>query len=114
MKLLEQPITKDELKKIAASRFITLVKAVVDVERELMVIDADLHADQEAFLLEHGSNQDDVWGINLLVDNPIDSFIQFDSMINVRPNQGNMTRSVENEEIQEKIISVVNRWVSQA
>lgn len=114
MKLLEQAITKDELKKIAALRFITLVKAVVDIEREIMVIDADLHADQEAYLLKHGSNQDHLWGINLLVDNPVDSFIQYDSMINLRPNQGNMTRSVENKDIQEKIINVVNRWVSKA
>lgn len=113
MQLLDHPINRDELKIIANERFITLVKAVVDIEKEILVVDADLHADQEAFLIDYGSRQQDLWGINLLVDLSGDDFIQFDSMINLRPNQGNMTRSVEDNTIKQKIRMVVNKWITQ-
>ena len=65
MKLLDKKITIDELAQISQRMFGTLVKAVVDVDKEIMVIDAELHSDQEAFLLESGSEQDNLWGINL-------------------------------------------------
>ena len=45
--------------------FNNIVKAVIDVEQEIMVVDAMLHADQEDFLLNQGSVQENLWGINL-------------------------------------------------
>ena len=50
---------------MSAAMFGDMVKAVVDVRREMMAVDAELHSDEEAFLLEHGSAQEDLWGINL-------------------------------------------------
>lgn len=87
--------------------FGNLVKGVIDIEKETLVIDADLHSDQEAYLLGKGSRQEDLWGINLYPDLPIDQMIEFDSMINIRPSQGNSTRGVEDKEIQERIIEIV-------
>lgn len=112
MKLLEHPISREELKQIASERFITLVKAVVDVEQEIMVIDADMHADEEAWMIDNGSKQENLWGINLLVDSYGDDFVQFDSMINLRPSSGNMTRGVENKAVQEVIKEIVGRWIN--
>lgn len=88
-----------------------LVKAVVDIKKEVMVIDASMHADEEKYLLELGSKQDDLWGINLCPDAINDKFIEFDSMINIRPRLNNFSRSVENNEIKEKIISIVNKLI---
>ena len=85
-----------------------LVKAVVDIERGIMAVDAEMHADQEKFLLEQGSQQKNLWGINLYPDQPKDSWLEFDSMINLRPSQGNRTRGVENEALHKKIIEIVN------
>jgi hypothetical protein len=96
-------VTIDELREMAAAGFGDLVKAVVDVERGLMVVDAHLHSDQEAYLLEEGSNQADLWGINLYPDIDSESFIEFDSMINVRPLQGNRSRSVEDQTLRSRI-----------
>lgn len=71
-----------------------------------------MHYDCEQLLLENGSNQEDLWGINLYLNSDnIDDMVEFDSMINIRPAQNNRTRSVEDENIQEKIKSVVAKWL---
>lgn len=107
MKQIDQPISKSELKLIAENSFGNMVKAVVDISRRIMVIDAGLHADEEAFLLSKGSKQVDLWGINLYPDMDGDDFIEFDSMINLRPNQKNMSRSVDNIKIQQQIRNII-------
>jgi len=111
VKILERVLLIDELKKIAAEGFGDLVKAVVDTDRELIAIDAELHSDLEALLLENGSRQKDLWGINLYPDIEGEDFIEYDSMINMRPSQGNITRGVDNEDIRKKIIKVSNKWI---
>ena len=85
-----------------------MVKAVVDVKRNVLAIDAELHADLEKHLLENGSDQFDLWGINLYFDGDL---VEFDSMINIRPAQGNRSRGVENEATRQKILEVVNTWI---
>ncbi|MDP8292241.1 MAG: DUF5674 family protein [Candidatus Orphnella occulta] len=112
MQIIKDKLTIDELKKIANVTFGDMLKAVVDVNRELLAIDAELHSDLEALLLDEGSKQRDLWGINLYPDLSDDGFIEFDSMINMRPSQGNMSRGVDSKEIQNKIISVVNKWIN--
>ena len=111
MHIITAPITVSELQQIASTLFGNLVKAVVDVDRERLAIDAELHADLEALLLEEGSTQQHLWGINLYPELHGEEFIAFDSMINVRPSQGNRSRSVENEAIRNAIIAVVDKWV---
>lgn len=111
MKILENIITNDELKKIAQVSFGDLVKVVVDVDRELVAIDAELHSDLEALFLENGSKQNSLWGINFYPELEGEDFIEFDSMINLRPSQGNMTRGVDSKDIQVKIMNIVNKWV---
>jgi len=111
MKILKDVINIDELKNIAQETFGDLVKAVVDVDRELVAIDAELHSDLEALFLEDGSKQQSLWGINFYPDLEGDDFIEFDSMINLRPSQGNMTRGVDSKDIQTKILDVTNKWV---
>lgn len=97
---------------MAADTFGSLVKSVVDVDRELIAIDAELHSDLEALLLDDGSKQKNLWGINLYPQIEGDGFIEFDSLINVRPSQDNMSRGVENEEIRRKIFEIVGKKIS--
>jgi len=104
-------ISKEELKKMAKNMFGDLVKAVVDVKKEIVVVDAELHADQERELLETGSKQEYLWGINLYPDEKDQSFIEFDSMINLRPSYGNRSRGVDDKNIQKRIIEIVNNLV---
>lgn len=111
MKLVDTTISFDELKNMAESSFGDFVKAVVDVNLETMVVDAELHSDEEAYLLENGSKQDDIWGINLYPSLEGDDLIEFDSMINLRPSFGNASRGVDDPITRQKIIDVVRKLV---
>lgn len=112
MKLINKSITIAELKITSSKMFGGLVKAVVDIKKGIMVIDADMHADEEKYLIEKGSKQDDLWGINLYPDLLNNNFIEFDSMINVRPRLDNFSRGVENGKIKQKIIAIINKLVT--
>jgi hypothetical protein len=112
MKIIDREITIQELRKMAQETFGNMVKAVVDVKREIMAVDAELHADEEAYLLENGSDQRDLWGINLYPEVSGDDFVEFDSMINLRPAQGNRSRGVEDAKTQEKIRLIVGTLVT--
>jgi len=111
MKLIKEHITLQDLKHMSSRMFGGLVKAVVDLKREIMVVDAEMHADEEKFLLESGSKQEDLWGINIYPEVSDEGFIEFDSMINIRPRMNNFSRSIDSEEIRKKIISVVTKRV---
>ena len=112
MQIEENKISITELKKMAQNMFGDLVKAVVDIEKEIMVVDAPMHVDQELLLLENDSKQENLWGINIFPDQyGTEKFIVFDSMINLRPSWGNRSRGVDNPEIQIKIKNIVNKLV---
>ena len=102
-------ISLAELKQMAAKMYGSLVKADVDVVKGAVVIDMDLHSDGEAHLLEHGSKQGNIWGINIYPDKfGTEDFIEFDSMINMRPSHGNPSRDVLDGAIKAKIIQLIN------
>jgi hypothetical protein len=103
----------DELRGLAAGRFGDMVKAVVDIRRGVMLLDAELHADQEAELLAEGSAQQDLWGINLYPDIAGPDWLEFDSMINLRPSFGNRSRGVDDPEVRDSIASLVHRLIRQ-
>ncbi len=89
-----------------------MVKAVVDVERGKLAIDAELHSDLEAVLLQDGAEQESLWGINLYPDLPEDEWMEFDSMINMRPSQGNRSRGVEDQELRKVIYDIIKARIS--
>jgi len=111
MQIVKEKILIEDLQKMAEKMFGKLVKAVIDIDQEIMVVDAEMHADEEELLLENGSHQGSLWGINLYPYKTGNDWIEFDSMINMRPSWGNSSRSVDDPRIQEKIITIVNKLV---
>ena len=109
--IVENPISTKELKEVAQQVFGDMVKVVVDLRKGVMALGAELHADEEAMLLETGSKQTDLWGFNIYVDQPRDSWLEFNSMINIRPSQKNFTRDIQDEEIKLKISEFVEKLV---
>ncbi|MBN2339792.1 MAG: hypothetical protein JXP48_14795 [Acidobacteria bacterium] len=97
---------------MAAETFGDLDKAVVDVDRKIMVVNAELHADEEALRVQSGSRQNDLWGINFYPDLEGEDFVEFDSMINLRPSVGNRSRGVDDPEIREKIVKIAASLVT--
>lgn len=113
IEIVREPITLERLRELAESLFGEFVKAVVDVDRGVMAVGGELHADEEAVLLDDGSAQADLWGVNLYPDAyPAEDWIEFDSMINVRPRQSNQTRGVEDIGRQTAIRATVEALVA--
>lgn len=109
--IVRDPIRREVLRDMAGLQFGDMVKAVVDVEAGIMAIGGELHSDEEAMLLDDGSRQSNLWGINLYPEKPSEEWIEFNSMINVRPSGGNRSRFVESGEIREAVTGIVQRLV---
>ncbi|KKQ35034.1 MAG: hypothetical protein US52_C0038G0004 [candidate division WS6 bacterium GW2011_GWA2_37_6] len=109
--IITDKIKLADLHENAKNMFGGLVKAVVDIEQGKMAVFGELHSDEESVLLENGSKQANLWGINIYPDQPDDKMIEFDSMINLRPSQGNMSRSVDDLKTQKKIIATVKKLI---
>lgn len=112
MVILDKSITREELAQLAENFYGDMIKGVVDVDQELLALDAELHSDLEGLLLREGSQQEALWGINLYPEADDEDFLEFDSLINIRPRQGNRSRDVENEEIRERIRTIVNNFIA--
>ena len=107
MKIITK-ISVKELKDMANKMFGELVKADVDVVKRIVIIDMPMHYDGEQELLQNGSKQKDIWGINLHPsDYGTDDFIEFDSMINIRPSQGNASKDVLDAAVKSKIVEII-------
>jgi len=109
--IVEKPIAIKELIKIGKEGFGDMVKAVVDVEKKIMAVGGELHSDEEAVLLSSGSRQENLWGINLYPEKKDEEFIEFDSVINLKPSQGNCSRGIENPQIQKEIKGIIERLI---
>ena len=111
MKLVKEKISRVELMQLAKNMYGDFVKAVVDIELHIMAVGGEMHADEESMLLEQGSKQSHLWGINIYPEKSKEDWIEFDSLINIRPSQGYRSRFVEDAAVREKIISIVNQLI---
>jgi len=110
--VISEPVGLEVVRQAAAESFVDMVKAVVDVGRGILALGGELHADAEAVLLADGSRQDDLWGINLYPEKPASEWIEYSSLINVRPRAGNRSLVIQDLVIQGKIRAVVERLIS--
>lgn len=109
--LVKDSIAVTEVKKLAQESFGDMVKAVVDIEQGIMAVGGELHADAEAELLQAGSRQENLWGINIYPDRSGDEQIEFSSFINIRPTQGNRSMIVEDETTQQAIRQIIAKLI---
>ena len=106
IKVVASPITLNDLRQIAKLTFGDMVKIVVDLEKRIMAVGGELHADEEAMLLDQGSEQKNLWGANIYVNQPRESWFEFDSMINIRPSQGNRSRNITDENVRKQVSEI--------
>ncbi|MEK6286159.1 MAG: DUF5674 family protein [Acidobacteriota bacterium] len=109
--IISEPISTQRVAEMAAERFGDMVKAVVDTNRRLLALGGELHSDEEAALLELGSTQADLWGINIYPDQQRSEWIEFDSLINIRPRLGNRSRGVEDAGTRQLICEIVDSLI---
>ena len=110
-KIISSPVALSEIRTMAEQQFGLMIKAVVDIEKKIIIVGGELHADEETVMLSNSSKQENLWGINIYPGQLGEDRIEFDSMINIRPYLGNRSRGVENREIQKQIIEIVNQLI---
>ena len=101
--LVESRIDPAVLRRLVERHFEDMVKYVVDVERGIAAVGGELHADEEAALLELGSRQQDLWGANYYPGRGRDGCIEFTSLINIRPAQGNRNMTIEDPALRDRV-----------
>ena len=111
IKIVTGRISRQEIKLLAQETYKEMVKAVVDIEKETLAVGGELHADAESVLLDNGSRQEDLWGINLYPDKRESDRIAYTSLINIRPTQGNNSMSVQEDSLKDKIKNIVEKRV---
>lgn len=111
MIIIKESIEVSEIKNMLGNFFTDMVKGVVDIEKNELALDSELHSDLESLLIENGSLQKNLWGINIYPELDDEDFIEFDSLINIRPTDNNRSRYVEDENIRNKIIEILNNLI---
>ncbi len=112
MKIVKDKIEIAELKEMTKKMYENLAKAVVDIEKKIMAVDAEMHVDLEQILIEkENCEPKNLWGINIWPNKDGEEFIEFDSMINLKPGFGNRTRGIDDAKMREKIIKIVANLV---
>lgn len=104
--IIREPATREQLAQLSETSGGTLVKLAVDVERRVLAGGGELHADCEAALLEDGSQQSDVWGADWY---PLAREVGFESIINIRPRQQNLTLEVQHPDLRSQIEAIVRQ-----
>jgi hypothetical protein len=109
----DHPIESAEIARLTGLFFKDMVKYVVDIERRVAAVGGELHADAEEMLLEGGSRQSDLWGANFYPDKEPGERIEYTSLINIRPGQGNRSMFIEDPAIRERVREVTLELIGQ-
>ncbi len=86
-----------------------MIKIVVDIDLNIVAVDAEMHADLEQLLLKEGSDQQNLWGANIFPLRDKEDQLEYTSLINIRPAMGNRSMLVNDEVIREKIKMIVDK-----
>ncbi len=112
IKIIDKKISESELREIAKDFYGEMVKGVVDIERKIIVMGGEYHMDANVILIKNGSNQQDVWGFNWYFDKIGDERIEYISLINIRPAQGNKTMEVQDASLRDKMKTIILKYLS--
>ena len=111
VQIIDSPVHSGEIRRLAEASYGDMVKAVIDIERHVMAVGGELHADAEAVLLGHGSKQEDLWGINIYPDNSSADRLEYTSLINISPRRGNRSMTVEDPALRQRIAEIINNLI---
>jgi hypothetical protein len=111
IRIITKPISRLEAQIIGDPWYKDIVKGVVDIEQEIIALGGEYHMDSNVLLLEHGSAQDKVWGFNIYPNKKGEEFIEYISLINIRPAVGNCGMEVEDEEIRKAMRAIIDKLI---
>lgn len=97
--IVREPVNQETLNALAKEWHHSLVKGVVDISRAVVALGGEWHIDANNRLIEDGSEQRNLWGFNIYPKETGDAAIEYNSLINIRPTQGNRSMEIESAEI---------------
>ena len=111
IRIIREPISSSELEELAQAYHHRLVKGVVDLEREVVALGGEWHIDANNVLIQDGSEQRSLWGFNLYPQERGDNAIEYISLINIRPAQGNRAMELMDNTLRESIYAIVRKLI---
>ena len=112
IKIINKKISEIELRDIAKVFYVFMIKGVVDIEKEILSMGGEYHMDANNILIENGSIQKNVWGFNWYFEKSNDDRIEYISLINIRPMQGNKTMEVQDIALRDKMKSIILKYLA--
>ena len=109
--VLESRIEPAELARLVGLFFEDMIKYVVDVERGILAVGGEMHADAEEVLLESGSRQADLWGANYYPGRGPEECIEYTSLINIRPAAGNRSMEIQDPAVRGRVRDLTHALV---
>ena len=109
--ILDRKISIEETKKMADFWYGTMIKGAVDIEGGRIALGGDYHTEDSELLTSSGSKFENVWGFNIRFEENPDGVLEFDSMVNIKPNFGNRSRSINNEEVVKKAREIIYKFI---
>lgn len=111
IEIIRDKISIGRLQELARATFGDMVKVVVDIERGLMAVGGEMHADAEQVLLADGSKQENLWGANIYPDAVSEDFIEYQSLINIRPRAGNRSMAIDDIGLRGKVKRIIDSLI---
>jgi len=109
MQFIDKPVRIKDIWSKRTTKFSAMIKIAVDIDKEWITLDGELHSDCEAALLEKGSQQENIWGANIYPENSGDDSLEFVSFINIRPSQDNPSMDIQDPLIRDRIKQIIQR-----
>ncbi len=103
--IITQKASAKEIKKMAVD-FDGYIKLVVDIDKKILAGGGERHVDAEQLLLRAGSSQKDLWGGGLDFET---HEIDYNSIINLRPNQDNPSRYILSTQIRNSLDTITKK-----
>ena len=104
-KLVTSPVSEKELLSLAEAIGGFYIKAVVDLEREILSAGAKMHVDEEEYLMTNGSKKENLWGGGYDLET---KQVTFDSIINNKPGI-NMSSDILDPAVREKFEIILKK-----
>jgi Protein of unknown function (DUF5674) len=111
IKILDHKINTEDLKKLADFWYGTMIKGAVDIEQGRVALGGDYHIEDSELLTSTGSKFEDIWGFNIRFEENPEGILEFDSIVNIKPNFGNRSRNINNEEVIKKATEIIYKFI---
>lgn len=111
VKIIKNKISQGELMKIAQEGYVSLVKAVVDIERKIVALGGEWHSEGQEELIKNGSSSKGTWGVNIFMGKPKETRIEFVALMNLKPFYGHRSMEITDELLKQKIQKIIDQLI---